>query len=95
MLFVGDFQVEAEWGDQADEVAMTDPLHIALEARKKELKAEKGETRFVQMAKRSVELASTMALGAPLVSELAADSIAQLVRAPRVHIHPKPNQPIN
>lgn len=72
-------QVEAEWGDEAAEVVLTDPLLIALEARKKVLKAEKGETRFVQMAKRSVELASTMALGAPLVSELAADSIAQLV----------------
>lgn len=72
-------QVEAECGEEREAEDFSDPLYAALEARKNALKAEKGESRFVQMAKRSVELASTMALGAPLVSELAVDSIVQLV----------------
>ena len=74
-------QVEAEWGEERPSGEFKDPLLAALEQRKNVLKAEKGETRFVQMAKRSVELASTAALGSPLVSELAVDSIVHLVRA--------------
>jgi hypothetical protein len=71
--------VEAEWGEERPSGEFKDPLLAALEQRKNVLKAEKGETRFVQMAKRSVELASTAALGSPLVSELAVDSIVHLV----------------
>lgn len=49
-------QVEAEWGDLTTTWQPADELLLDLEARKVELQAEKGESRRVQMAKRSVEL---------------------------------------
>jgi len=80
-------QVEAEYGVSSFPATVKkDPLLIALEARIQVLRSEKGESRWIAMARRSVEITSTRVLGSPIVTNLDTDNVSQLLASDESHI---------